>query len=268
MSARPAKLLTIAVPVLAIAAAAWWTLGSRHDREAAQSLLSHYCVDCHNPVDLTANLVIDPASLDSVGGRAEHWEKVVRKLRAESMPPDDPRPKPEAYDVAAAFLEAKLDALAAKQPTAGDVPAFRRLTRTEYRNAIRDLLALDHMPAELDFELLLPADNASSGFDNIADLLFMSPVVMERYLAAAQKIARLAVGDMRAPVMVNTHQLSEQQPQDERVDGLSFGTRGGLAVHTYLPLDAEYTVDVETARPVREPFQVEVSVDGAQASVA
>ena len=80
------------------------------------------------------------------------------------------------------------------------MPLFRRLTRTEYENAIRDLLALDHLPAELDYELLLPADNASSGFDNIADLLFVSPVVMERYIGAAQKLARLAVGDLRTPV--------------------------------------------------------------------
>ena len=123
------------------------------------------------------------------------------------------------------------------------------------------------MPSELDFELLLPADNASSGFDNIADLLFVSPVVMERYIGAAQKIARLAVGDPRAPVLVNIHQLSEQQPQDERVDGLSFGTRGGLAVQSYFPLDAEYTVDAETASAVREAHQIELSIDGARAAV-
>jgi hypothetical protein len=124
------------------------------------------------------------------------------------------------------------------------------------------------MPSELDFELLLPADNASSGFDNIADLLFVSPVVMERYLAAAQKIARLAVGDMRAPLMVDIHMLSEQLPQDERVDALSFGTRGGLAVESYFPLDAEYTVDVETAAPTRESHEIELSVDGVRVAVA
>ena len=148
------------------------------------------------------------------------------------------------------------------------MPAFRRLTRTEYRNAIRDLLALDELPAELDFELLLPADNAASGFDNIADLLFVSPVVMERYIAAAQKIGRLAVGDLRAPVMVNIHQLSEQLPQDERIDGLSFGTRGGLGIRTYLPLDAEYVVDVETAAAVPEPHEIELSVDGVRVASA
>ena len=252
--------------MLAIAAAAWWTLGSNRDREAAQGLLSHYCVDCHNPVDLTANLVIDPASLDTVGGRPEHWEKVVRKLRAESMPPDDPRPPHEAYAQAAGFLERELDAAAAERPNAGDVPLFRRLTRTEYENSIRDLLALDHLPAELDYELLLPADNASSGFDNIAELLFVSPVVMERYIGAAQKLARLAVGDMRTPVLVNIYKLSEQLPQDERIDELSFGTRGGLAVESYFPLDATYTFEVETAAAARDEYQIEVSVDGVRAA--
>ena len=112
-----------------------------------------------------------------------------------------------------------MDRKAAAHPNPGSV-VLHRLNRTEYANAIRDLLAIDRMPAELDFELLLPADNASSGFDNIADLLFVSPVIMERYLADAQKIARLAVGDMHAPILVNIHQLSEQQPQDGRVDEL------------------------------------------------
>jgi hypothetical protein len=266
VTSRPAKLLSLAIPVLAVAAAAWWTLGPHRDRDAAQGLLSHYCVDCHNPVDLTANLVIDPASLDRVRGQPEHWEKVVRKLRAESMPPDDPRPPHEAYAQAAAFLERELDSAAVERPNAGDVPLFRRLTRTEYANAIRDLLALDHLPAELDYELLLPADNASSGFDNIAELLFVSPVVMERYIGAAQKLARLAVGDMRTPVLVNIYKLSEQLPQSERIDELSFGTRGGLAVESYFPLDATYTFEIETAAAARDEYQIEISIDGARAA--
>jgi hypothetical protein len=266
VSSRPAKLLSIGIPVLAIAAAAWWTLGPHRDRAAAQDLLSHYCVDCHNPVDLTANLVIDPASLERVRAQPEHWEKVVRKLRAESMPPDDPRPPHEAYTQTAGFLERELDAAAVERPNAGDVPLFRRITRTEYENSIRDLLALEHLPAELDYDLLLPADNASSGFDNIAELLFVSPVVMERYIGAAQKLARLAVGDMRTPVLVNIYKLSEQLPQDERLDELSFGTRGGLAVQSYFPLDATYTFEIETAAAARDEYQIEVSVDGARAA--
>src|SRR5688500_11707519 len=239
--------------------AAWW-LGFRHDGAGAtRDLLASYCTDCHNAVDFTAELVIEPDDVESIAADQEHWEKIVRKLRTEEMPPDGPRPEHGQYLRAAAFLESQLDAAAAAAPQPGDVPAFRRLTRTEYRNAIRDLLALDGLPAELDFELLLPADNSASGFDNIADLLYVSPVVMERYIAAAQKIARLAVGDLRAPVMVNIHQLSEQLPQDERIDSLSFGTRGGLGINTYLPLDAEYVVEVETAERVPEPHEIELS---------
>jgi hypothetical protein len=247
---------------------AWWLGRSPNDAAATRDLLGRYCTDCHNPSDFTAELVIEPGTIDALTIDAAHWEKIVRKLRNETMPPDGPRPSHEQYERAARLIEAKLDAAAAADPQPGKLPAFRRLTRTEYRNAIRDLLALDDLPAELDFELLLPADNAASGFDNIADLLFVSPVVMERYIAAAQKIARLAVGDMRAPVMVNIHQLSEQQPQDERVDGLPFGTRGGLGVHTYLPLDAEYVVELETAERVPEPHEIELSVDGVRVAVA
>jgi len=247
---------------------AWW-LGFPHGGAATtRDLLGRYCTDCHNTTDFTAELVIEPRDLDKLASDPAHWEKVVRKLRTEEMPPDGPRPEHDQYQRAAAFLEQQLDAAAAAAPQPGDVPAFRRLTRTEYRNAIRDLLALDGLPAELDFELLLPADNAASGFDNIADLLFISPVVMERYIAAAQKISRLAVGDLRAPVMVNIHQLSEQLPQDERIDGLSFGTRGGLGIQTYLPLDAEYVVELETAAPVPEPHEIELSVDGARVASA
>ena len=233
-------------------------------RSPRADLLGRYCTDCHNSVDFTAELVIDPAKVEEIAAAPEHWEKIVRKLREESMPPDGPRPDRAAYLTAATYLEGALDEAAAARPNPGEVPAFRRLTRTEYRNAIRDLLALDDLPSELDFELLLPADNAASGFDNIADLLFVSPVVMERYIAAAQKIARLAVGDLRSPVMVNIHQLSEQLPQDERVDGLPFGTRGGLAIPTFLPLDAEYTVDVEMANVVTEPHEIELNLDGGR----
>ncbi len=267
--ARGGKRLLIVVPVLAAAGigASWWAAHARADRNATRDLLAHYCVDCHNPVDLTANLVIDPKSLAGIGGHAEQWEKVARKLRAESMPPDNPRPPHDDYARAAAFLEGRLDTAATEQPNAGDVPLFRRITRTEYKNAIRDLLALDHLPSELDFDLLLPADNASSGFDNIADLLFVSPVVMERYIATAQKLARLAVGDPRTPVMVNILKLSEQLPQDERLDVLSFGTRGGLAVESYFPLDAEYTFEIETASGAHDQHEIEISLDGVRADV-
>src|SRR5688572_9541128 len=146
-------------------AAVWWVAVRHDDSAATRDLLGRYCTDCHNPADFTANLVIRPTDLEAIAADSEHWEKIVRKLRAETMPPEGPRPNRAAYIRAAAFLEAELDAAAAARPNPGEVPAFRRLTRTEYRNAIRDLLVLDELPAELDFDLLLPADNDASGFD-------------------------------------------------------------------------------------------------------
>ena len=132
----------------------------------------------------------------------------------------------------AAFLETELDRAAAVRPQLGSVPLTRRLSRTEYGNAVRDLLALEALPREVGIEILLPPDNVSSGFDNIADLLFISPSNLERYLDAARQISRLAVGDPQMPPLVNIHRLNPEHPQNERVDALPFGTRGGLAVRS------------------------------------
>src|SRR5206468_8383236 len=117
------------------------------------------------------------------------------------------RPDPATYDSMASFLETEIDRAAAAKPNPGTLPLLHRLTRTEYQNAIRDLLSLDALPREMDYSMLLPADNVSSGFDNIADLLFVSPSTMERYLDAARKISRLTVGDPEMPVMVNINRL-------------------------------------------------------------
>ena len=156
-----------------------------------------------------------------------------------------------------------LDRAAAARPRVGTLPLAHRLSRTEYRNAVRDLLALGDLPKELSIDYLLPADNSSSGFDTIADLLFVSPSAMERYLDAAQKISRLAVGDTTLPVLVNIHPLDPEHPQDERVDDLPFGTRGGLAVRSDFPVDGTYTVKVELAGGAgRDRHQLEVTVDG------
>ncbi len=161
-----------------------------------EATFTKYCVTCHNARLKTAGFVLDTADLKNVGAHAETWEKVVRKLRTEAMPPAGaPRPDRATYDSTAAYLEAELDRAAAAKPNPGSLPLLHRLTRTEYQNAIRDLLAVDALPKEMDYSLLLPADNASSGFDNIADLLFVSPTSMERYLDAAAKISRLAIGD-------------------------------------------------------------------------
>ena len=215
----------------------------------------------------TAGVVIDPTAFSQPGGlsgnKAEIWERAVRQLRAKTMPPVGmPRPDAATYETVASYLETSLDKEAAAKPDPGELPNLHRLTRTEYKNAIRDLIGLDNLPKEMDFTLLLPADNASSGFDNIADLLYVSPVVMERYLDTASKISRLAVGDPAIPVMVNIHQLPLEQPQNSRVEDLPFGTRGGIAVRSYFPLDAEYEIQVDLASAPREQHQLEVTVDG------
>jgi mono/diheme cytochrome c family protein len=243
--------------------------GTDGERRYAADTLKSFCVDCHDPVLQTGGLILEPDTLSEIGAHAEIWEKVVHKLRAGTMPPlAEPRPEAAAYERIAAYLESSLDAVAAAAPNPGRLPQLHRLTRTEYKNAIRDLLALDNLPAEMDYELLLPADNASSGFDNIADLLFVSPVIMERYLEAARKISRLAVGDTRMPVMVNIHRLPLELPQDEPVDGLAFGTRGGLGIDSYFPLDAEYLFHVELARAAREPQEIEITIDGERVAAA
>jgi hypothetical protein len=193
---------------------------------------------------------------------------VIQKLRSQSMPPARmPRPDEASYNSTAAWLETELDRASAEHMETGKLPLLHRLSRTEYENAIRDLLALDALPKEMDYSLLLPADNASSGFDNIADLLFVSPTAMESYLESARKISRLAIGDPSMPVMVNTYRLSGQHTQDVHVQDLPFGTRGGLGVRTDVPLDGDYVFKIELAGPPREPDQLEITVDGARAQL-
>src|SRR5437867_916181 len=231
--------------------------------QTPSAVFTQYCVTCHNPRLKTGGLVIDPAEVSHVSTNPEVWEKVVRKLRSSSMPPPaSPRPDPATYDSVATFLETELDRAAAEKPNPGTLPPLHRLSRTEYQNAVRDLLALDDLPKEMDFSLLLPADNISSGFDNIADLLFVSPTTMERYLDAARKISRLAVGDPEMPVMMNIHRLHPEQWQDVRVDELPFGTRGGLAVRSYFPVDADYNFEIDVAGAAREANQIEITIDG------
>jgi hypothetical protein len=228
---------------------------------------TQYCAGCHNEKLKTAGLVLDPAQLTRVAENAEVWEKVVRKLRSGAMPPiSSPRPAAATYESMASFLEAELDRASSARPDVGRLPLFRRLTRTEYRNAVRDLLAIDALPQEMDFSVLLPADSATSGFDNIADLLFVSPTTMERYLEAARKISRLAVGDTTAPVMVNIHHMAQEHPQDARAEELPLGTRGGLAIRSYFPADGEYLVEVDLgSRPADQ--QLEVTVDNIRVAV-
>src|SRR4051794_14792233 len=236
---------------------------------APAAVFSRYCVTCHNERLKTAGLVIDPADLNNAAAameaqdKREAWEKVARKLRSSTMPPDGmPRPDRATYEAITALVEGELDRTAAAKPNPGAMPLLHRLTRTEYENAVRDLVAIDRLPKEMDYSVLLPSDNVSSGFDNISDLLFVSPTAMERYVDAARKISRLAIGDASMPPMVNIHRLHPEQWQDARVEDLSIGTRGGLAVHSYFPLDADYVIKVDVAGAPRDTHQIEITIDG------
>ncbi len=249
--------------VLTALAASPLTLQAAGSPSSSSAVLTQYCLTCHNEKLKIGGFAIEPAGVAHVGTNAEVWEKVVRKLRTSAMPPAGvPRPDSATVDSVASYLESELDRVATAKPNPGKLPLLHRLTRTEYQNAIRDLLALDALPKEMEYSLLLPSDNSGSGFDNIADLLFVSPTAMESYLDAAQKISSLAVGDPATPVMVNRYRISPDQPQDARVDELSFGTRGGLAVRSDFPLDGEYVVKVEFAGAARQPEQLEIIVDG------
>jgi hypothetical protein len=211
---------------------------------------------------MTAGLTLDAVDTARVGDAAAVWEKVVNKLRTQSMPPAGrSRPDPATYEALRTKLEAELDRSAAAAPDPGKLPTFQRLTRTEYGNAIRDLLALEDLPKELDIDLLLPVDNLASGFDNLRDLLFVSSTQLERYLSAARKISRLAVGDPEVPPLIDTYHVPADLPQDGHVAGTPFGTRGGTVIRTNLPLDGEYAIEIAVARAAPE-HQLEVSVDG------
>ena len=234
----------------------------------AQATVQKYCVTCHSDRLKTGGLTLAGLDAGHPSAQAETWEKVIRKLRAGAMPPPNaPRPDKATSESLARYLEMSIDRDAMRAPHPGKLAPVHRLSRTEYQNAIRDLLAIDALPKEIDYSLLLPADNSASGFDNIADLLFMSPAIMERYLDAAEKISRLAVGDTHAPVLVNRYRLNAEQWQGARLDDLPWGTRGGVAAKTTFPVDGEYLFRVQLSAPPAEPHQLEITLDGARAQI-
>jgi len=239
--------------------------------QARQDLLARYCVTCHNQRLKTGGLVLDTIDAGNVGQRPDIWEKVVRKLRAGLMPPSG-RPRPDRVDLdrLAAGLEADLDRVAAAGPDPGRTESFHRLNRTEYQHAVRDLLAL-----ETDTTELLPPDDASYGFDNIAGVLKSSPTLLERYLSAAERVSRLAVGRPIAAPNVETFSIRDDYPQEQRFDGLPFGTRGGMRIRHTFPLDAEYVIETRLSRRAGnganedvarfdDAYDLEVSVDGGE----
>ena len=227
------------------------------DGAAARAVLDRYCVACHNARTLTAGLALDAVDPARVADHAEVWEKVLRKLRTRTMPPA-PRPRPDAESYAAliAYFETALDRAAEAAPDPGR-PALQRLNRAEYVNAVRDLLAL-----EVDGQALLPADESGYGFDNIGDVLTVSPGLLDRYLLAAAKISRQAVGDPTLRPTTALYRTSPLLAQDGRVsEDLPFGSRGGLAVRHHFPLDAEYVIRVALRGRSRAGHALEIRLD-------
>ena len=234
-----------------------------------RAMFSDYCVVCHNDMRVTGGLSLEHVDLSRLAVDADEteiWENIARKLRTRAMPPPGrQRPSESQYETVAARVETELDVAAEAAPNPGRRPAVHRLNRAEYTNTIRDLFAL-----EVDGAVLLPADDSGYGFDNIADVLSVSPMLTERYLAAARKISRLAVGDLSLAPSTDIFEVNKYLHQDARVsEDLPFGSRGGMAARHTFPVDAEYVVKIYLSRTydgrvrgLAEPHQLEVRLDG------
>jgi len=235
-----------------------------------RALLDKYCVTCHNQRLKTAGLMLDKMDVEHVAAGAEVWEKVVRKVKGGMMPPQGmPRPDQTATESFVTSLESSLDKDAAAHLNPGRA-SLHRLNRTEYGNVIRDLLDLD-----VDVSALLPADDEANGFDNIADVLKVSPSLLEQYLTASRQISRLAIGDTKIPPVSQVYQLPPDLPQDDHIEGLPLGTRGGIRIRHNFPLDAQYEFSVGLLRNIvgyitglEFAHQLEISIDGQRVFLA
>jgi Protein of unknown function (DUF1592)/Protein of unknown function (DUF1588)/Protein of unknown function (DUF1587)/Protein of unknown function (DUF1585)/Protein of unknown function (DUF1595)/Planctomycete cytochrome C len=230
----------------------------------ARAFLNTYCVTCHNQRLKTAGVMFDTLDLGNVPADAQVWEKAIRKVRVGMMPPQGAqRPDAAASNALLSWLGTRLDAAAGANPNPGR-PLVHRLNRVEYGNAVRDLLAL-----EVDATALLPPDDSGYGFDNIGDVLGVSPVLLERYLAAADRISALAVGDPEITPGSETFIIRQDASQDRHIEGLPVGTVGGGLLRTTLPLDGEYVIQAKlfrtnlgAVRGMESALQLEVTVDG------
>ncbi len=229
-----------------------------------KAVLNQYCVTCHSEALKTGGLSLEKIDLGDIGANAEVLEKVVKKVRSGMMPPQGkPKPDDSTRNNLSTWLETNLDKAASTAPNPGR-PLLHRLNRAEYGNAIRDLLDL-----EVDATALLPPDDSGYGFDNNADTLGISPVLLERYLAAAGKISSLATGDPDIGTAGQTIRIRQDASQDRHIEGLPLGTVGGALAKLNIPLDGEYTIAVKyfrtnlgAMRGLEYPHQVEITVDG------
>jgi hypothetical protein len=263
--------ISIGVAGLLAAAGFAFTLEAQQRRPASPSvrdgshasLVDEYCLSCHSDDKKRGSLTLEGIAAHDVGRHAEIWEKVVRKLRARQMPPvGRERPDAATYDAVIASLETLLDRAARADPNPGRTATIRRLTRTEYQNAIRDLLAL-----EVDVSSLLPADESSYGFDNVT-VGDLSPTLLDRYISAAEKISRVAVGRPGRSPGGETIRIPADLTQEEHVDGLPVGTRGGALVPYTFPADGDYEIQIRLTRDrdelvegLSEPHDLELLLD-------
>ena len=208
-----------------------------------RALVNRYCVTCHNEKLKTAGLLLDQVKVEDAAANGEVWEKVIRKLRGNSMPPQGaPRPDAASLRAFTNYLETELDRAASAHPNPGR-PAVHRLNRAEYANAVRDLLALD--PTAIDVAALLPADDSGYGFDNIGDVLTISPLLMEAYLSAARKVTVLALGDPGIKPVEKRYEIPRYVLQHDRMsEELPFGSRGGVAIAHFFPVNGEYEMRI------------------------
>ncbi|HET7132756.1 MAG TPA: DUF1592 domain-containing protein, partial [Gammaproteobacteria bacterium] len=238
--------------------------------ETAKAFFTQYCVTCHNQYAKIADVVLDIRDYEHVGADPDLWERVVRKLNAGAMPPKGmPRPEPAAYKSMVSWLTTSLDAAVANHPNPGR-SSIHRLNRAEYGNAVRDLLGL-----EIDATDLLPADDEGYGFDNIADVLRVSPSLLEQYLSASAKVASLAVGDPATPPVIGVYRVPPDLAQANHIEGLPLGTRGGILIKHNFPLDASYDFAVFLRRNIvgymvglEWAHELEVSIDGERVFLA
>jgi cytochrome c551/c552 len=268
----------VVAPVVMLAAGVFTARTAPQEQQAAASanvaahraMLDEYCVTCHNDRAKTGGLSLENVPLDQIAANAAIWEKVIRKLEAGTMPPKA-MPHPDAAKLVALkdLLESTLDRVARDAPNPGRVP-IRRLNRNEYANAVRDLLDL-----EIDVKDYLPPDDEAYGFDNIADVLKVSPALLEQYLVAARDVSALAVGDAAAPPVGKIYHVAPDLSQERHVDGLPLGTRGGTRMVHQFPLDAEYDFRVSILRNIvgymtgfEFPHQLEIAVDGVKVFAA
>jgi mono/diheme cytochrome c family protein len=253
--------------VAALAAASLTSCSPSREELAAEQtvIVDQYCIDCHNGVDQVAGLVLEKPDLVNATADRATWEKVIHKLNAGLMPPPgEPRPGDEAVASLATYLESTLDETPA-EPVGAPV---RRLTRAAYGNAVRDLLGFP-----IDVESLLPAEIASDGFDNVSDTLKTSPLLLERYLTVGLRVAVMAVGDTELSPRATEYRPRLDLSQNDWIEGLPYGTRGGLAVDHYFPTDAEYEIRPDlwgaTGSSLRgvegfeTPFELQILIDGA-----